>query len=91
MTDREILDALHNVREFCIPGMDWTDDVARLALAEFDRAVSEIKAIIKARDALLYACLTERSDLAADQSRCERRIAWLDATIAKATKGSAIP
>jgi hypothetical protein len=100
MTDREILDALHNVRTLCIPGVNWTDDISRLTLAEFDRAVVEIKRIIEARDALLEACQEEREDLTSDLSRSRvprvrkhfgNRIAGLDAAIALAHEGGNTP
>jgi hypothetical protein len=54
MTLTEILDALHNIRSYCIPGLSWTDG-AWLTLTEFDRAVAEISAILNARDTLLNA------------------------------------
>jgi hypothetical protein len=97
VTDREILDALHNIRELCIPGVNWTDDIARLTLAEFDRAAIEIGKIIAAKDALLAACEGERHELAADQPSSSRsawakdiyrqRLARLDAAIALAHEG----
>jgi hypothetical protein len=97
VTDREILDALHNIRELCIPGVNWTDDLARLTLAEFDRAAIEIGKIIAAREALLAACEGERRELAADQPSSLRsawakdiyrqRLARLDAAIALAHEG----
>lgn len=90
MTDREILDALLNVRNLCIPGQNWTDDIARLVLAEFDWAVIEIEAVIKLGNALLAACQHERGELAADQAGSSsppvrkhlgRRIARLDSAL----------
>jgi hypothetical protein len=99
VTDREILDALHNIRELCIPGVNWTDDVARLTLSEFDRAAIEIGKIITAKDALLAAGQYEREKLAADRSGTSapelrdlygRRIARMDAAIAMAHEGPSI-
>jgi hypothetical protein len=54
MTTTEILDALHNIRSYCIPGLSWADG-AWLTLAEFDRAAAEISAVLNARDTLLNA------------------------------------
>jgi hypothetical protein len=96
MTDREIRDALHNIRSLCLPGQNWSDDIARLTLAEFDRAAIEINGVIKARDTLLDACRTEREELAVDQAGSHSpdiqkhlgdRIAWLDSVIALAHRG----
>jgi hypothetical protein len=97
VTDREILDALHNIRELCLTGVYCTDDLSRLTLAEFDRAVPEIGKIIAAKDALLAACEGERRELTADQPSSSRsawakdiyrqRLARLDAAIALAYEG----
>jgi hypothetical protein len=97
VTDREILDALHNIRELCIPGVNWTDDIARLTLAEFDRAAIEIGKIIAAREALLAACEGERHELTSQQPGSSRsawakdiyrqRLARLDMAIALAHEG----
>jgi hypothetical protein len=101
MTPTEILDALLNVRELCLTGVYCTDDLARLTLAEFDRAVLEIGKIIAAKDALLAACEGERHELTSQQPGSSRsawakdiyrqRLARLDAAIALAHEGGTTP
>jgi hypothetical protein len=83
----KLVDALRILRLYCVPGMNWTDDVAQLILCSADQAIAEVERLVESHATLLAACQAERKELAADQAGSQRRITRLDTAIALAYEG----